>query len=259
MVFRSSIRFLLFLQCVVVLASGCATTEKTHSLTDKERAAFMAQVAAGSINEGDPTGALGTLLEAERLDPQSAYIKHLTALAYFYKNDSDTALTYAKKAVELDPNFTEANNTLGKLLVDSGAYAQAERYLERAAKDPLYRETYKPRTNLGILHYKRGEFAQAEIHLNKAIQDNPAAACVAYYYLGQVNLEKSKFSDAIENFDRATRKACGSYEEAHLALGIAYLRAKQFERARKKFVEVQTAFPDTTIAKKAMDQLRYLP
>jgi Tfp pilus assembly protein PilF len=259
MVFRHSRGFLVFLQCVVILASGCATSEKSKALSPRDRAALLAQVAAGTINEGDPTGGLATLMEAEQYDPENAYIQYLKALAYFYKNDRETALTLARKAVKMDPNYSEANTTLGKLLLDEGKYSEAEPYLRKAAKDPLYRDTFKPETNLGIIHYKRGEFAQAEIHLNRAIQESPAMACLAYYYRGQIQLERSNFADALNDFDNASKRLCGSFEDAHLAVGVAYLRSKQFDKARKKFLDVQKTFPDTAAAKKAVEQLRYLP
>ena len=263
MMFPVSLRFLVFLQCATIasagILSGCASTEKRHTLSGKERAAMLAEVAAGSLNEGDPTGALATLLEAEQYDPKSSYIQHLKGLAYFYKNDSETATVCVRKAVELDPSYTDANNTLGKLLLDSGAYSEAQKYLEKAVKDPLYRDSYKPQTNLGVLHYKRGELAQAEIHLNKAILDFAQGACVAYYYRGQIRLTHSNFKEAIDDFDKATKKYCGGFEDAHFAIGLAYQRSKQFEKARRKFVEIQKTFPDTDVAKKAMDQLRYLP
>lgn len=238
--------------------SGCTSAPKSN-LSAKEKSLMLIQVAAGAINEGDPTGALTVLFEAEELGNHSPELHHLKSLAFFFKKDLVTALKEARIAVKLNPNFAEANNTLGKLLLDLGNYSEAEKYLKNAAENPLYRDAYRAQTNLGMLHYKKGEFATAEKFFNDAIDSNPTLACVSYYYRGQIKINDAKFESALRDFDRATEKYCGSFEEAHFAIGMAYSKSKQFAKARKKFVEIRTLFPDTPTAEKAMEQLRFLP
>lgn len=247
---------------IVALAltlTSCATTEEGRKLSGNERANLLIEVASGSINEGDPTGALITLEEAEQINSKLPELHHLRAVAYYYKKDLVSAIVSARRAVELRKNYSDANNTLGKLLLDSGRYAEAEKYLMAASKDPLYRDAYKPLTSLGILHYKRGEFSQAENILQRAIDLNPTLACAAYYYRGQIRLKDSKFETAIRDFEKATQKYCGDFQDAHLALGMAYSRSKQYAKARKKFIEIQQANPNSPASDQAMEQLRYLP
>jgi TolA-binding protein len=95
--------------------------------------------------------------------------------------------------------------------------------------------------------------------LNRAVLDAPNQACIALYYRGHIKLREAKFDEAIHDYDQATRKTCAKFGEAHLALGIAYEKNRQFELARKTFLEIQKRYPNTKLAEQALDQLRYLP
>lgn len=242
------------------LGIGCANTPHSKkSLSQTERARLIVEAANGALVEGDPTGALQHLAKAEEEDPELPELYHSKALAYFAKKDSQTALKAVKKALELKPEYTDANNTMGKLLMDGGYYGEAEKYFLKAAKDPLYREAYKVHTHLGILYYRRGEDSKSLIHLNKAVEEAPLQACIAYYYKGHVSLRSGKFQEALKEYDRATQKFCAQFAEGHLALGMLYERNKEYDRARKKFLDIKQRFPDTKVAEQAMDRLKFLP
>lgn len=216
-------------------------------------------VANASLLENDPTGALQNLVTAEQEDPTLPSIYHTRALALYAKHDVPGALASARKAIKLAPAWPDANNTLGKILMESGASGEAIPYLTTAADNHLYREAFKPMTNLGILYYRQGEMAKSRDYLNQAILVAPESACVAYYYRGHLDLKASQLKDAISDYDQATRRFCAKFGDAHVALGIALERNRDYDRARKKFLEIEQRFPDTNYAQQAMDHLRYLP
>lgn len=249
---------------VSALFSGaCATggpgkhEKKEPSRT--ERARMLVEVANGALSEGDPTGALENLLRAEREDAKLPELHHSKALAFFMKHDLPAATAEARKAVELKEDYTEANNTLGKLLMDQGKALEATPFLSRAANDPIYRESYKPLTNLGILEYRRGDTAGASRYFSRAIEAAPSLACIAYYYRGHIHMKDSRFREAVADYDNAGKKACAGFADAHLAMGLAYERNKQFDLARKKYLEIQNRYPNTKVAEQAVSHLRYLP
>jgi len=243
----------------ILSLAACATAQESKTLSKEDRAQLIMNVAAGSIDEGDPTGALISLSEVEEILPNSPQLHHLKALAYYYKKNLDTALAESRKTVALQPGYSDGNNTLGKLLIDTGHYNEAVPYLTKAANDPLYRDAYKAQTNLGILQYKLVNYSQAVHSLDRAIEMNPMMACAAYYYRGQIRLKNSLFETAIRDFEKATQKYCGNFEDAQFSIGIAYFRSKQYDLARKKFLEIQKLYPDSAMADKAMEQLRYIP
>lgn len=243
----------------LVILSACATGGKKPEMSRTERARLLLQIANGAFAEGDTISALQHLHAAEKEDPSIPEIHHTRALAYFVKGEQSLAVESARLAVRLKPDYSDANNTLGKLLMDSGKPQEAIPYLQKAARDTLYRDSYKPYSNLGILHYRRGEFAKAMTYLDKAISQGQGTACVAYYYRGHLHLRASRFGAAISDYDSATRNACGSFREAHFALGIAYEKSGDLVKARRKFVEVQQQFPSSRVAAQAMSRLQALP
>src|SRR5262245_40822371 len=201
--------FALSLVCatsVACLTSACSTTRSRtgpegtpvtrKEPTRTERARMLIEIANSALVEGDSIGALENLMRAEKEDAKLPELYHSMALAYYMKHDTSSALEKARKAVELKQDYSDANNNLGKLLMDSGKTDQSIAPLMAAAKDPVYRDVYKPLTNLGILHYRQGSYDRAETFLSNAIQEAPAVACVAYYYRGHLRLRESRFSDA---------------------------------------------------------------
>jgi Tfp pilus assembly protein PilF len=243
--------------------SSCATSSRSGSsgrqLTPTDRAKLHLAVASAALSEKDSHGALVSLADAEREDPKLADVHFTRSLALFMKGELDGALASARRALELDPNHRDAQNALGKLLLDRGRYDEAIPHLRRAAEDPLFGENYQPMTNLGVLYYKRGQLSQSETYLNKAISSAPDRACVAYYYRGHLRLKESRFKEAARDYDQATRRFCASFGDAHFAQGIALEYSKQYDQARKKYLEIQSRYPDTELAEKALNRLRALP
>ncbi len=143
--------------------------------------------------------------------------------------------------------------------MDADKYDEAPKYLMAAATDRLYRETYKAWTNLGLLKFKKGDYVHSEAFLNRAIQESPNKSCIAYHFRGHIRLRQRRFSEAISDYDLATRHLCADYGEARLSLGIAYEQSKQYDKARKTFLDIQKQHPNTKLADRAVDHLKYLP
>ena len=243
-----------------MLAFGCATADENRKKMDpSEKALLWVQAAHSSLQGGDTTGALQALASAEKEDSDVPEIYLERALVFYKRHDLNRALENAQKAIHLRKNFAEAETTYGHLLMEAGRSAEAIIPLNAAASDTLYREAYKADTNLGIIYYRQGKFKEAETHFELAITQEPNLACVAYYYRGHLRLRESKFKEAIQDYDVATRKFCSNFTDAYLAIGIAFLDNHQYDLARKKFLEIQEHFPNTPVAEQAMKQLRSLP
>ncbi|MCM2277718.1 MAG: tetratricopeptide repeat protein [Oligoflexia bacterium] len=246
--------------CLCAALPGCASAPKSKAdQTPAERAQLFLQMGSTALLEGDPTGALENLFEARRLGLDSAELRHGLALAYHAKGEAQAALDEARRAVAMKPGLSEANSTLGKLLMDHGRNDEALPYLRKAAKDPLYRESFKPLTSIGIIHYRKGELSQSRLHLDRAIQSARTSACVAYYYRGHLNLRESRPTDAIHDYEMASKNVCAGFGDAHVALALAYEKLRENEKARKKFLEIQQLFPSTPYSAQAIAHLQNLP
>lgn len=241
-----------------LVLSACSTTGE-KKLSDSERARLHLEAAASSMMEGDITETFVQLDRAEKLQKNLPETHHLRGLAFVARENFQEAIAEVQKAIQLKSDYSDANNTLGKLYLDLGRTKEAREPLEKAASDLLYRDAYKPLTNLGILHYRLENHQLARSYFDRAIKTSPDFACVAHYYRGNLNLKDERFREAVKDYNQATQRVCASFVEAHFALGIAYSRNREYDRARKKFLEVRDRFPSSQYSQKAMEQLRYLP
>jgi Tfp pilus assembly protein PilF len=251
--------FRLWLITPLALACASCASLSSKGLSKTEKAQYLVEIAAGALREGDPIGALEQLKQAEELNPKSAELHHTKALAFHAKGEEENALKEAKLAIQLQPDYSAANTTLGKLLLDAGKLAEAEPLLEKAASDSVNREAYKALTNLGILHYRKGDNKKARIYLSKAIESSKNLACIAYYYKGHIDLKEAKVKDAISSYHSASNRLCSGFAEAHMALAMTYERSGQYDLARRKYLEIQQQFNSTNYADRAIQQLRNMP
>ncbi len=247
--------------------SGCATSRSSdgstsysaHPINDHQRADLLVSAAAGAIEEGDPTGALQILVDAEKQDAKIPRLHLVRATAYYVKHEVAPAIESVKRAIQLNPEYSEAHNTFGKILLDQGRFAEAEKELLIASKDSLSRDAFRTYTNLGMLYYREGKDAKSLASLDKAIIEGKNSACLAYYYRGHLKLKASQYPDAIRDYGMATKRNCGNFMDAHLALATAYERSRQFDMARKKYLEIRQSFPNTQVAEQAMNRLKDIP
>lgn len=209
--------------------------------------------------EGDPIGALQFLARAEELDPKYSPIYHAKALAYAYRKDFPSALREMKKSVDLDPENPYALNTYGKFLLDAGRFEEAEPLLAKAGDNPVFRESFKSNTNLGILYYRKNEFERADQRFQRAINDDPVNSCIAYYYRGHLFVRKNQIPEASRLYERATQKQCAAFADAHLAVGMMNEREGKRDEARKKYLEIRQNFPESKASETAMDRLKKIP
>jgi type IV pilus assembly protein PilF len=254
----STSSFLLPMVAILSL-SACASSGAPKKLSDADRATSLLELASASINDGDPTGAIQNLNQVEALNEKIPEEHYLYCLAYYQKGESEMAITAARRAIALKPDYSAAKNTLGKLLLDEGKYAEAEKYLAESAADLSFRDAYLAKTNLGILYFKTLRPELAMRWLTSAIKDGGPAACMAAYYRGQIEMNQNSFDRAQADLKAATRNNCSGMAESHLALGQALIRMKKYDQARVKLMDIQKLFPDTDAAVKATQYLREIP
>ena len=255
---RSSLPVLAAL--IAASLTGCASTgDAPRKFTSEERAQLLIESARAAIQEGDLVGALQNLADAEKNDAKNPDVFHTRALTFYARKDLPQALAEVRKALQLKPDYSSAQVTEGKILLDLGRYKEAEAPLIQAARDPLNREAYKAFTHLGVIRYRQNRFDESLQNLDRAVELSPNQACTAYYYRGHIRLKDARYREAIRDYASATRRACGSFTEAHLALATAYERSRQYDMARRKYLEIQETFANTEVAERAMERLRALP
>jgi tetratricopeptide (TPR) repeat protein len=118
-------------------------------------------------------------------------------LAYLYRQKKDWAAAEAayKKALELRPNYSEANAGLLAVYQASGQADKTAALASSATGDP------KVQFDLGATYLNAGKYEDALAAFQKAQAADPSNA-ETYYYLGTVNFSLNKLDDARTNLEK---------------------------------------------------------
>ncbi len=185
----------------------------------------------------------------------------------------------AKKAGDFN-----ALNLLGALLLQRGAYAEAERILSRAVK--AHSGSAEAQMRLGLANRGLGNSRRAELCYRSALQLDPKFADAHFNYgnllaslergdealraflacldanpvhveahvnLGNLLLQNGRFEPAAAHFQQAVQLRPS--EPALVGLGLAARAGGQAEEARKIFAKVLELNPANEIAKKNLAEL----
>jgi choline-sulfatase len=163
-----------------------AVVARDLGMADEAR---RAEEAALALNVTDPSAhnGMGLLLadagraaeavkafdEAVRLDPTNAVYQTNLGNARRAAGDLAGAVAAYRRALELSPQLGDAANGLGAALVQQKQLPEAIRWLEQAAKDPLFVEA---QLNLGIALQESGNTERAKTQYRAVLAAKNAAA-----------------------------------------------------------------------------------
>ena len=120
-----------------------------------------------------------------------------------------------RKAIELNPDLTEAHSNLGNVLRDLGKLQDAELSIRKAIElNPDLADAY---SNLGNVLKDLGKLKDAELFTRKAIQLNPKYT-IAHFNLGNILQDLGQLKDA-ETYYRKAIELNPDYANAHCNLG----------------------------------------
>ncbi len=105
-----------------------------------------------------------------------------------------------RKAIEINPNFTQAHSNLGNILKDLGQLQEAELSYRKAIElNPNFAEAH---LNLGTILKDLGKLQDAELSCRKAIEIKPNFAD-AHLNLGTILKDLGKLQDAELSYQKA--------------------------------------------------------
>ncbi len=112
----------------------------------------------------------------------------------------DQAIKEAEKAIELDPDFSQAYNKLGDFYMKKGWIQKAADVFRKAIElDPTSENSH---FDLGCALAHLGDFSNALEYLKKSLELNPAHYEV-YGHLGQIFMAMNQLPEAIDAFKKA--------------------------------------------------------
>jgi tetratricopeptide (TPR) repeat protein len=226
------------------LALACAAAQSPGGVQDDASRSVAEYDLARDfwLNRGQPREALDHVLEAIELDDENAEAAHLASLIYldFCRQSVDAcrleeAERHARDALELEPDFREARNTLGVTLIHLRRHAEAIETLRPLTQDILYRTPENAWGNIGWAYLEQGALSEAVDALTRSVAAEPDF-CVGHYRLGLAEERLGHKERAIAAFTQALSAAggrCQGLQEAYAGrarLLTATHRAEEAER-----------------------------
>ncbi len=197
-----------------------------------DRAAYLGDFATLFVMNGFPE-------ESQRLyqmiRPQDG-VK--TARAYFNQAKTaeqqglkEQAMEYYRAAIRLEPEYGQALNGLGALLLREKRVNEAQHLFEKALSvDPNHAAAL---INLATMDRSRGDNEIALERLRKVIARNPDYA-EAHLNLGSLLASMKKHDEAIQHLSKAV-DLDPKIEAAHLNLAAAYMETQQWDKAAEHY------------------------
>jgi type IV pilus assembly protein PilF len=257
--------FWTFLGCLVAL-SACAPASG-EGAKDPERMSESEYDVARDLwlRRGSPREALAHALKAVELNEENADAAHLVALIYmeFCSRSLDEcrlqeAERHARLALKAKPDYREASNTLGVVLIHQKRYADAILVLKPLTEDILYQTPENAWGNLGWAQLESGAIDAAIDSLRRSIAAQPLF-CVGLFRLGLAYERRHEDTQAAETLTRALETqapGCNSLQDAFAARARVELRLGNGDAARSDLERCSALSGKTATGKECSSMLQ---
>lgn len=174
---------------------GSSRNEDPAAEPNKAQSAAEVNVSLGQayLEQNRLELALDKLKKALQLDPRMPSAHTVIAVIYERINDQESAAFHYKRATELAPKNGAVLNNYGTFLCHAGDYANADKYFERALKDPFYTTPGIAQGNRGSCAMQAGNMDLAETALREAVKLNPNDPQALYDMARVLHLRKDDF------------------------------------------------------------------
>lgn len=234
---RLSIRFSIFVLTLGLISQaliGCSTI----SPEDEKKSHLLLKMGISQMEAGDYPNALRNLIQAAEINPQDASIQNNLGLAYFFRQRYDLAEQHLRRAIALQPDYTEAKNNLGRSLIELNKPSEAVAVLQNALNDLTYPKPARIHLNLGMAYFKARQFDEARAQLRKALEYGPDN-CLAQTFLGRSFYETKDYRQATQILDRAVGFCkISQFDEPHYYSALAYYQLGEKQKAESRLEEV---------------------
>lgn len=226
----------------VFVLAGLAGCKHVPTQKECEASDIHHDLGVQALNNGNMQEAYGEFDQAVRMCEHNERAHNAVAQVLHLRfNKPVDAEKHYLRAIELDPQFTEAKVNLGNLYLDQKEYPRAIAQYELALNDMRYSTPYIPQANLGWAEYKRGNVDKAIDAIKSAVTVNPKF-CLGYRNLGTIYEETGKTERACEQFGRF-REQCPDAAEAYYREALCVAKLGKADDAKMLFAQCEAKAP----------------
>ena len=182
-------------------------------------------------------------LRAIEINPDFSEAYNNLGVVYYKQGNHTDAIKCYKKAIEINPSNSTAYNNLGLVYGKQGNPSDAiKNFIKTIEINPDFSEAYN---NLGVVYEKQGRYYDAIKCYNKAIEINPDCP-KTYNDLGNIYGLQGNPSDAIKSYRKAI-ELNPDYSDAYNNLGVVYGKQGRYSdaiKSCKKSIEINPDYPE---------------
>jgi type IV pilus assembly protein PilF len=240
---------------LVVISAAAAAGAQTPSGNSDAEARFNAGLT--HLRDGRPKLALEEFQRAIKQDPKNPYFHKGLGLAYATLKRFDDAVDAFRKALELNPYYTDVRNDLGMALVLAGKRQAGKAEFLAAFNDPTNPTPEISSRNLGQAYFEENNHAEAANWFRSSLNRNKAYPD-AYLGLADALVALGRAEEAMTTLETGASEVPAS-TGIQLALGEAYYRAGRFADARARLEDARKQDPTGADARRAAELLKHFP
>ena len=256
---RSQGRFSVFLFCILFMTISCVSSVKKpleEDVTTKDQADIHYKMGLIYLEEGNIGGALKELTMAVEIHQKEAPYYNALGTAYFLRRMNDEAELNYKRAVSLDPKYSEAFLNLSSVFIEKGKWDLAIAASNNVFNNVFYTSPENAYNNIGWALFKKGEFVKAISNYRKAIGMKPNYS-MAYNNMGLSYERLNKWDKALSAYD-AAMKANPVIPNPYFNKGFLLMSLERNSESIETFEKLIEVAPGTNEAESAREYIEIM-
>ncbi|MDC5820020.1 type IV pilus biogenesis/stability protein PilW [Vibrio europaeus] len=156
-----------------LMLTGCMTSTQIQSTDAQQRSEARIELGIGYMQRGDMRKARENLEQALKHSPN--YYRAQLSIAHYYEQVGETqsAVSFYKKALKRHPNNGNVLNNYGTFLCKQGEFTIADRYFNQAIQQQNYYLTSTSYENAALCAMKAQQTEQAISYFKRALDFEP--------------------------------------------------------------------------------------
>lgn len=229
---------------VPVLLAGCATATVDGDSKKTEAAARAnTQLGIEYLRKGEYETSQKKLKKALEIDPDYSDAHDVIAVLYERVGELELAEKHYKRGLRLNPDNASAHNNYGRYLCNQKRYREAEEEFLVAAKNPFYTTPAMPLLNAGLCMEAVPDPDRAEMYYRQSLEKDPRFG-PALLQMAVLNFERENYLTArayLQRFQQSSRHTPES-----LWLGVRTEYALKDHKAWGNYaLQLKNNFPDS--------------